>query len=129
MKREEGKKRFYIVSTFQASGRWLSRRYRSRWLIESFFQRVKHDFGLKETRLRTKDGIRLWIFFSFLSYSLASLKRFSNTICRQERVTLGEAARQVCQCLLPEHLLHALMAECERLSSSLPNFRLRLEAV
>jgi hypothetical protein len=128
VKREEEKKRFYIVSTFEASGRWLSRRFRCRWLIESFFHRVKHDFGLKEARLRTKDGIRLWVFFSFLTYSLASLERFLTNLPDQAVPTFGEAARQACRCLLPEQLLHALMAECEELSSSL-QYRLRLVAV
>lgn len=129
VKREEGKKRFYIVSTFAASGRWLVRRFRRRWLIESFFQGVKHNFGLKEARLRTEDALRLWIFFSFLSYTLASFSRSSSTTPQQQRVTLGQAARQLLMRLLPEHLLHVLMVDCEQLSSALPRCCLRLVAV
>ena len=45
--RDKGKKRFYVVSTFAAGGAYLARRYRKRWLIESFFDSIKHDFGLR----------------------------------------------------------------------------------
>ncbi len=67
VKREEGKKRFYVAATFSAGGAYLARRYRQRWLIESFFKSIKHDFGLKEARLRTQTGIRLWIFLEAIS--------------------------------------------------------------
>lgn len=45
VKRDGRYKRFYILSTFRASGTYLARLYRQRWLIESFFQAAKHDFG------------------------------------------------------------------------------------
>lgn len=64
VKRKESKKRFYVAATFAAGGAYLARRYRRRWLIESFFKSIKHDFGLKEARLRTQTGIRLWIFLA-----------------------------------------------------------------
>ena len=51
VKREGGRRRFYVAATFAAGGAYLARRYRRRWLIESFFKSVKHDFGLKEARL------------------------------------------------------------------------------
>ncbi len=109
VKREEGKKRFYVASTFSASGAYLVRRYRQRWLIESFFKSVKHDFGLKEARLRTQTGIRLWIFLACLAYSFASLARHLS----QRTLTLPEAAAQVFDALLDIQLLH-LMIDCER---------------
>lgn len=40
VEREEGTKRFFIVSTFKATGAYLAKRYRLRWLIESFFQSI-----------------------------------------------------------------------------------------
>lgn len=109
VKREQGKKRFYVASTFAASGTYLARRYRRRWLIEAFFNSVKHDFGLKEARLRTKTGIRLWIFLACLAYSLASLARYLS----QQPITLLEAAERILDTLVDVRLLH-LMADCER---------------
>ena len=45
VKRDQGKQRFFVAATFAAGGAYLARRYRKRWLIESFFKSVKHDFG------------------------------------------------------------------------------------
>lgn len=109
VKREEGKKRFYVASTFSAGGAYLACRYRRRWLIESFFKSVKHDFGLKEARLRTQTGIRLWIFLACLAYSFASLARHLS----QQTITLPEAAAQVFDALVDIRLIH-LMIDCDR---------------
>ena len=49
VKRAEGKKRFFVVSTFAAGGAYIARRYRQRWLIESFFR-------LHQARLRPERG-------------------------------------------------------------------------
>ena len=109
VKREEGKKRFYVAATFAAGGAYLARRYRQRWLIESFFKSIKHDFGLKEARLRTKTGIRLWIFLACLAYSFASLGRHLS----QQTITLPAAAAHLLNALVDIQLLH-LMIDCER---------------
>lgn len=111
VRREKGKKRFYVAATFAAGGAYLARRYRRRWLIESFFKSIKHDFGLKEARLRTQTGIRLWIFLACLAYSLASLVRYLS----QPTLTLPEAAAQVFDALVDVPLLY-LMIDCERFS-------------
>lgn len=113
VRREEGKKRFYVASTFSAGGAYLARRYRQRWLIESFFKSVKHDFGLKEARLRTQIGIRLWIFFACLAYSFASLARHLS----RQTITLPEAAERILDTLVDIRLLH-LMTDCEHLSQT-----------
>jgi hypothetical protein len=123
VKRDGGKKRFYVVSTFAAGGAYLARRYRKRWLIESFFDSIKHDFGLKEARLRTHTGIRLWIFFACLAYSLASLARFLS----KQPITLLEAAQRILDMLLDVRLVH-LMLDCEHLSQCSP-LRLKLVVV
>lgn len=135
VKRDEGKKRFYehrggphppqwgcyVAATFAASGAYLARRYRRRWLIESFFQSVKHDsscplgIGLKEARLRTKTGIRMWLFLACLAYSFASLARHLS----QQNFTLLEAAERILDMLVDVRLLH-LMADCERFSQRSP---------
>lgn len=113
VKREEAKKRFYVAATFKAGGSYLARRYRRRWLIESFFQSIKHDFGLKEARLRTKTGIRMWLFLACLAFSFASLARYLS----QQIITLLEAAEHILDTLVDIRLLH-LMADCERLSQT-----------
>ena len=113
VKRDEGKKRFYVVSTFAAGGAYLARRYRKRWLIEAFFDSIKHEspcplgIGLKEARLRTHVGIRLWIFFACLAYSLASLARFLN----KQPITLLEAAQCILDTLTDVRLI-GLMLDC-----------------
>ena len=113
VKRDEGKKRFYVAATFRAGGAYLARRYRKRWLIESFFKSVKYDFGLKEARVRTKTGIRLWIFLACLAFSLASLQRTLST----RTLNLLQAAKCVLDSLLDVRLLQ-LLSECERLSQA-----------
>jgi hypothetical protein len=123
VKREEGRKRFYVASTFSAGGAYLARRYRQRWLIESFFKSIKHDFGLKEARLRTQTGIRLWIFLACLAYSFASLARYQNT----RPITLLEAAQNVLASMTDVQLVH-LMIDCERFSRRSAQ-RLRLVTV
>ena len=45
VKRDGGKKRFFVAATFKADGAYLAKCYRQRWLTESFFRSVKHDFG------------------------------------------------------------------------------------
>lgn len=115
VKRDAGKKRFYLISTFAAGGASLARRYRKRWLIESFFKSIKYDFGLKEARLRTKTGIRLWIFFACLAYSFASLERFLT----KQPMTLLQAAQRILGSLLDVQLLH-LIIDCERFSKYCP---------
>lgn len=113
VKRNEGKKRFYVVATFKAGGAYLARRYRKRWLIESFFKSVKHDFGLKEARVRTKGGIQLWIFLACLAFSLASLERTLS----KHAYNLLQAARCVLDTLIDVRLIQ-LMFNCERLAQS-----------
>jgi hypothetical protein len=123
VKREEGKQRFYLAATFAATGAYLARRYRRRWLIESFFNSVKHDFGLKEARLRTHTGIRMWLFLACLAYSLASLARHAS----QQSITLLKAAQHILDTLLDLRLIH-LMLDCERFSQHSPQ-RLKLVVV
>ncbi len=105
-----------------AGGAYLARRYRRRWLIESFFKSVKHDFGLKEARLRTQTGIRLWIFLACLAYSFASLARHLS----RQVITLLEAAACILDSLVDVQLLQ-LMIDCERFSRRCPQ-RLKLVA-
>ena len=113
VKRDGAKKRFYVAATFKAGGAYLARCYRQRWLIESFFKSVKHDFGLKEARLRTQVGIRLWIFLACLAFSLASLQRTLSK-CTQN---LLQAAERVLDMLTDIRLIQ-LMSDCERLAQS-----------
>jgi hypothetical protein len=70
---------------------------------------IKHDFGLKEARLRTQTGIRLWIFLACLAYSFASLARYRN----KQPITLLEAAQNVLESMTDVQLVH-LMIDWER---------------
>lgn len=112
VQRDDGKKRFFLLSTFAAGGAYLARRYRRRWMIESFFKSVKHDFGLKEARLRTKAGIKLWIFLACLAFSLASSKRQLS-----QHPNLLQAAACILDYLTDVRLV-MLMSDCERLSQT-----------
>jgi hypothetical protein len=117
VKREGKWKYFYIVSTFAGSGRWLARRYRMRWLIESFFQSVKYDFGLNETRLRSEMGVKVWIYMVFLGYSLAVVER-ANAERRENgryMLTMAKAAREAAELLIIDFLIEVAEQECERL--------------
>ncbi len=71
-------KRFFVLSTAKGTARTLVRVHGKRWLIESFFKSVKYDFGLNETRLRTEQGIKGWIFMSLLAYAIVSVERASH---------------------------------------------------
>ena len=104
VKRDNKKKRFYLLSTFKAGGAYLARRYRKRWLIESFFKAIKYDFGLKEARLRTKGGIRLWIFFACLAYTLAKFEQG----LKQNQNSITDAAKAVAEQLFDIHFIHLL---------------------
>lgn len=73
--RKDGLKRFFVLSTLKGSVRTLLGRHAKRWLIESYFKSAQYDFGLNETRLRSEDGIKRWIFMSFLAYSLSSFEQ------------------------------------------------------
>ena len=117
IRRDGEYKMYYTVSTFKASGKWLRKRYRMRWLIETFFQSVKHDFGLKETRLRTEIGIKMWIYYTFLAYSLAMLERAKEGLKTDIRykLTMEKAARQIAEILIGEWILATKEKECERL--------------
>lgn len=113
IKRDGTKKRFFVAATFKAGGVYLAKRYRQRWLIESFFKSVKHDFGLKEARVRTHTGIRLWIFFACLAFTLASFKRSLS----HNRLNLLQAAEFLLDSLVDVRLVK-LISDCERLARS-----------
>ena len=117
IKRDGKYKTYYTVSTFKASGRWLRKRYRMRWLIETFFQSIKYDFGLNETRLRTEIGIKMWIYYTFMAYSLAMLERAKEGLRTDIRykLTMERAARQVAELIIGEWILAAMEKECKRL--------------
>lgn len=117
VRQEDDVKCFFVVSTFKATGAYLAKRYRLRWFIESFFQRAKHDFGLKEARIRTQQGMRLWIFLSCLAFSIASSQRsFNSPRLGAAALSLGEAARIAVTQFLKDTLLHSLMSDADSLA-------------
>lgn len=103
--RDGKRKRFYTLSTTHASATTLTRRHKRRWLIESFFKSAKHDFGLQETRLRSKQGVLNWLLLVWLSSSLAlfaqALHGKTNTKSPAWRLTLAQAAESLRDYLMP----------------------------
>lgn len=117
--RDGTKKRFFVLDTQPGSGRTLVQRHKRRWLIESFFKSAKHDFGLKETRLRTETGILSWLLLVMLSTSLALWAQClaGMTAWRSPRwnLTLGEAAADLRDFLLPQQVARRLQSALARL--------------
>ncbi|GGI92964.1 transposase [Deinococcus wulumuqiensis] len=115
-------KRFYVLDTQPGEARTLTRRHKRRWLIESFFKSAKHDFGLKETRLRTETGIENWLFLVWLSIGLALYTQFKAGMTQGQRpawrLTLGEAAEEVRLTLMPHVIRHLLLAALSRLDAA-----------
>ena len=98
-------KRFHVLDTQPGTARTLVTRHKRRWLIESFFKSAKYDFGLQETRLRTKTGIKNWLLLVWLSTSLALYQQCLAGMTSAKRpawkLTLVEAAELVRDLLLP----------------------------
>lgn len=117
VKRDGRYKRFYILSTFNASGAYLTHLYRQRWLIESFFQAAKHDFGLKEARLRSKHALDLWLFFSMCAFTLAAFERARHPLRPNGRfpLTLLQAAVNVRKAVFLPWLRYLAHQQLQRL--------------
>lgn len=114
-------KRFFVLDTLPGTARTLTRRHKRRWLIESFFKSAKHDFGLKETRLRTETGIKNWLLLVMLSASLAlwrqCLAEQTTWASPRWNLTLQDAAREMRDVLLPQQVASRLYAALARLSA------------
>ena len=108
-------KRFYVLDTKPGTARTLAKRHKRRWLIESFFKSAKHDFGLKEARLRTETGLQNWIFLVWLSISLALYQQFQAGMTTGKRpawrVSLAASGQAVRFYLMPHIVRHGLCAE------------------
>ena len=120
--RNDKMKRFYVLDTQPGTARTLTRRHKRRWLIESFFKSAKHDFGLKETRLRTETGIDNWIFLVWLSIALALYQQFRAGMTGGQRpawcLTLREAGEEVRLVLMPHVVRRTLLAALHRLDAA-----------
>lgn len=126
--RDGKKKRFYVLDTQPGTARTLTRRHKRRWLIESFFKSAKHDFGLKETRLRTETGIKNWIFLVWLSISLALYRQFHEGMTAGKRpawkLTLEEAGHDVMLHLMPNIARFGHLVALRRLDALEMSFRM-----
>ena len=115
-------KRFFVLDTVPGTARTLTRRHKRGWLIESFFKSAKHDFGLKETRLRTETGIKNWLFLVMLSASLAlwrqCLAEQNEWASPRWNLTLQDAAAQIRDALVPHQVACRLRAALARLPES-----------
>ncbi|MEM7735417.1 MAG: transposase [Deinococcota bacterium] len=116
--RDGKRRRFYTLSTTRATAITLTSRHKRRWLIESFFKSAKHDFGLQETRLRTKQAILNWLLLVWLSTSLAlftqALHDKTKTKSPAWRLTLAQAAESIRDYLMPHwRSLRALISSAK----------------
>lgn len=103
--RDGKRKRFYTLSNTRATAKTLTHRHKRRWLIESFFKSAKHDFGLQQTRLRSKQGIANWLLLVWLSSSLALFSQALHGKTKHKspawRLTLAQAAEYTRDYLIP----------------------------
>ena len=114
-------KRFFVLDTVPGTSRTLTRRHKRRWLIESFFKSAKHDFGLKETRLRSETGIRNWLLLVMLSTSLALWKQCleaeNDWASPRWNLTLNAAAAEMRDAIVPHHVSQRVFATLVRLAA------------
>lgn len=77
VRRREGLETRFVVATFVASGRTLSRWGRRRWRIEGFFKTAKGRFGLARFAQGTKLGVYRFLVLSLLGFVLSQWRVWS----------------------------------------------------
>ena len=104
---ERGARTFYSVSSQLTSGDDVAREGKQRWNIESFFKEAKHSFGLSRCAVHTARGMDRWILLVFAAFTLA-------TLCREDGLTLEQAAEIATRLALPDLLIEALICQLSR---------------
>ena len=112
--RRDGKQETrFVVATFSAKGRVISRWGKRRWCIEAFFKTAKSRFGLASFAQQTLLGTLRFLLLSLLAFVLVQYKtwRLPKNIPPAWQLLAQETRR-----LLLSHLLKTeLLAELERL--------------
>jgi hypothetical protein len=101
----------FVVATFIATARVISRWGRRRWRIEGFFKVCKGRFGLGRFAQATRLGAYRFLLLSFLAFTLTQWRLWES----QEWPDWGVAAATTRRELMPDLILAELMSELERL--------------
>lgn len=104
---ERGERTFFSVSSQLTAGDEVAREGKQRWSIESFFKEAKHGFGLNRCALHTARGVDRWILLVFTAFTLA-------TLCREDGLTLEQAAEIASRMALPTLLVEVLIRRLSR---------------
>lgn len=114
----------FVVATFVAAARVISRWGRRRWRIEAFFKTAKSRFGLGRFGQGTRRGVYRFLLLSLLAFTLAQWQLWQ---FQGEWPDWGEAATTLRRELLPDLILAELMTELERLRPYLKAAELSLQ--
>jgi hypothetical protein len=110
--RHGGRETRFVVATFVAAARVISRWGRRRWRIEAFFKTCKSRFGLARFAQATRTGAYRFLLLSFLAFTLTQWQLWQS---QGEWPDWAEAATTLRRELLPDLILAELMSELERL--------------
>jgi hypothetical protein len=98
--------RYLLASAPRLSAAVVVERYRSRWIIETFFEDLKQHLGLGSYQGRTVDGQTCHVAMSFVGIVVLDAVR------KDARLTLGEAREAACRLILAR----TSRGECELVS-------------
>ena len=104
---DRGDRTFFSVSSQLMSGDVVAQEGKKRWNIESFFKEAKHGFGLSRCALHTGRGVDRWILLVFAAFTLSML-------CREDGLTLEQAAEIAARLALPTLLIEVLIRQVTR---------------
>lgn len=111
--RSDGREMRFVVATFRASGRVISRWGKHRWRIEAFFKTAKSRFGLARFAQGTTKGVYRFLVLSLLAFTLSQWGAWS--IPASVWPDWRELASALRRALLPDLVRAELLAELERL--------------
>jgi len=114
----------FVVATFIAAARVISRWGKRRWRIEGFFKTAKSRFGLGRFGQGTRCGAYRFLLLSLLAFTLTQWQLWQ---FQGEWLDWGEAATTLRRELLPDLILAELMSELGRLRPYLKAAQTSLE--
>ena len=113
LKRDAGRETRFVVATFSARARVVTRWGKRRWCIEAFFKTAKSRFGLARFAQQTLLGTLRFLLLSLLSFVLVQFKTW--TLPRSAFPAWQALAQDIRRSLVPHLAKAELLAELERL--------------
>jgi hypothetical protein len=110
--RNKGRETRFVVATFMATARVISRWGQRRWRIEGFFKTVKSRFGLGRFAQGTRRGAYRFLLLSLLAFTLTQWRLWDS---QGEWPDWAEAIATTRRELLPDLVLAELISELEHL--------------